>query len=152
MAEQNQNPPQSNPPTQTPVVSESPAAPPTPKPSLRSKLAVFTSRVKAKLPDPMHSSVKRLLILLAAIFVVVLLIALVYRIATERMGTKLQAPTPAPSPTETPVTTIPSVYANDQDVLRIEGDLTKLEKDLGSLEVREDNLQPPALDFEISFE
>ena len=45
----------------------------------------------------------------------------------------------------------PSVYADDPEVLKIEEDLTLLERELNQVKIKEDGIDPPKLDFDISF-
>lgn len=45
----------------------------------------------------------------------------------------------------------PSVYAQDPEVLKIEEDVNILERELNQTKIREDGINPPSLDFDISF-
>ena len=63
-------------------------------------------------------------------------------------------PTPVASFAPLPsgeVITNPSRYATDSGVIKIEGDLSGVEKELDNLQVSEVNLLPPRLDFDINF-
>jgi hypothetical protein len=45
----------------------------------------------------------------------------------------------------------PSRYATDEVVLKVETDVANLEKDLNSLEVKESDLNPPPLNWDVNF-
>jgi len=45
----------------------------------------------------------------------------------------------------------PSVYAEDPEILAIEEDVNILERELTQTKIREDGINPPSLDFDISF-
>lgn len=63
------------------------------------------------------------------------------------------APQTQPSPTPTPVTAVSPIpkspYATDSAILLIKDELKNLEKNLDSLDLKESQLLPPALDFEV---
>lgn len=58
------------------------------------------------------------------------------------------SPTPTPVPYEP---TRPSVYAQDEVVLKLEEDIDLLENELIRVSLRENDLLPPRLDFNINF-
>lgn len=57
----------------------------------------------------------------------------------------------SPTPTPTPEIFIPSKWAGDQQVLDIESSISKLEKDLEQVDLKELQLLPPVLDVEVRF-
>ena len=59
---------------------------------------------------------------------------------------------PPPSLSEEEEVIIPSIYASDSAVLKIEGSLTELETDLLETDLSEAGLNPPLLDWEVVFE
>jgi len=94
---------------------------------------------------------------MAGILVFVLMILLLLTTVIKPSAVKPDQKTPL----TTPIATIaddpkpiinPSNYANDEEVLKLETELKKLEKDLIDVDLRESSLNPPNLDMKIVFE
>ena len=98
-------------------------------------------------------TVKKLMgVVLGAMFIIII------GIVAIGLYTKLQKPQTAPTkvePSPTPPTYQtfkPSVYAKDPEVLKIEENLDILNREMDTTNLKEDNLLPPKLDFDISFQ
>lgn len=64
-------------------------------------------------------------------------------------------PTPTPVPTGSPVApeiANPSAYANDPEILDLEAKLAEFDKNLSRVELREDNIRPPTVDWDVNFQ
>jgi hypothetical protein len=90
---------------------------------------------------------------ISGVIVLILLLTLVVVTSGQRPNTK---PTPTPQPTATPtpfVETIasPSAYATDSAVLKIESDIKDIEDQLQNVDLKDNNLLPPALNLNINF-
>ena len=95
------------------------------------------------------------MIVFGGIFFAVLLILVLGAILLPFLSGKSQPasslPTPTPSLTPTPEIANPSFYATDSAILKIEEDVKKIEEELDSVDIKEKDLIPPALDWEIKF-
>ncbi len=95
---------------------------------------------------------KKIIKLFFVVFFVLILIyvgATLFNILRRRGVTQVtDDPTPTPIPYEP---TKPSVYADDAAVLKLEEDIDVLEKELARIGLRENDLIPPKLDFEVTF-
>jgi hypothetical protein len=156
---ENQNPITPTPPAPETSYSSplSPAQPTPPPIAPPSKLPRFSPLAKIKSllgkikPRPGNGlPIKRLIILLAIIFLVIIMIAIAVKLFTKKPAEVTATPTP--EPTATPEVTIPSAYADDEEVLAIEAALDYLEGELKIVNLREDELAIPLLDWEVSFE
>jgi len=133
-----------------------PETPKTPRPSPLSKIKSFFANIKIKkggespVSPTTKMSIKRLVILLTAIFFVIIMVAVAFKLLMNKPA--VVAPTPTPTPTATPEILVPSAYANDEDVLAIEAALDYLEGELKIVSLRDDELAIPLLDWEVSFE
>lgn len=97
--------------------------------------------------------------------VVILLVVLIIIFAGVMMFKNLKLPaglsggnSPTPSsaatPTPTPIVFVPpqkSIYADDPAILKLEQELNVLTREVSGTNIRENTLNPPTLDFNISF-
>lgn len=98
----------------------------------------------------------RMMVMLAGILFLVLFILLLLSVL---FGGKKQAKLPVLTPTPGPVSVTPgpnvifgaSRYATDSGVLKIESDLNGFAQQLNSTDVRQSDLTPPNIDFNINF-
>lgn len=102
------------------------------------------------------SSNKKIAILMAVFlfFVVLLVVASLYQVFSNRRGPLVvgATPTPVASQSATPAAIArPSKYATDSAVLDIEKMITELDRDMSAVDIRESQLTPPNLDYEIKF-
>lgn len=113
--------------------------------------------VKVKLPSVGGTFSKKLAKKIIRVIVGVLIITLVLFAASQavniirRDGQQPGALFPSPTgvfyePTR------PSVYAEDEQVLKMEDDLRVLDREVVSTSLKESTLNPPILDFDIDFE
>lgn len=93
--------------------------------------------------------------LIKVFFVLFFLLILIFVGATlfnifnsKKVAEVVEGPTPSPIPFKP---TKPSVYATDEDVLKLQEDIDLLEKELARVSLRENDLLPPKLDFNINF-
>ncbi len=100
----------------------------------------------------------KLLVVVLGIFVsliVLLLVAGIIKTVIDGGGRMAVVSTPAPLPSAQPQPEVeitnPSRYATGSGVLKIEGDIDTLTKDMGAVDLRENNLRVPTLDFDIKF-
>ncbi len=97
---------------------------------------------------------KKILMITAVVFLLFILLVFILALASSR---KRLAPEATPTPTPTGFTPIdgeitsPSRYASDAGVLKIEADLKSLDERMSSEKVREEDLNLPQLDFNVSF-
>jgi hypothetical protein len=88
-----------------------------------------------------------------ALLLVLLIVGLIVKSVSSRPVAKVILPTPVITSLPTPATlTNPSKYATDSAVLKLEQNLKDNETKLNSLDIKESNLYPPQLDFDIKFE
>jgi hypothetical protein len=84
-------------------------------------------------------------------FAIVLIFIAVYlfRMLKQENGS---VPTGSTSTTPVPFApSKPSVYAQDAEVLKLEEDINILERELTTVNIKEDGINPPKLDFDIKF-
>jgi hypothetical protein len=98
---------------------------------------------------------KKLLFILGGLVFALLVLVLVFGSNGAGYGLRgLQTPTPTPTgPTPTPLElpiSSPSAYATDSAVLNIEKNIDTLENSLANIDLKEENLQPPPLDWNIN--
>ncbi|MBM3205680.1 hypothetical protein FJZ41_02435 [Candidatus Shapirobacteria bacterium] len=60
-------------------------------------------------------------------------------------------PTPTPTLSTSQETLTPSLYATDAAILKIEQDVKNLDQELQGADLKENSLNPPALDWQIEF-
>ncbi len=107
---------------------------------------------KIKLPI---IEIKRTAVVVAAIiFAVSLLFTIVYFVYKKYSVQPPPVPTPTPIETPKPVEEVDesSPYAEDEDVLTIEVKIRDIEKALQRINLREDRLRVPSLDWQINFD
>lgn len=92
--------------------------------------------------------VRTFLILFFSLVLVFIAIYLFRKIKSDEISTEVPSITTTPPPFE-PFK--PSVYAQDPEVLKIEEDVNILERELNQTKIREEGINPPSLDFDISF-
>jgi hypothetical protein len=108
------------------------------------------SAVFARLTFISPRAKKVIAILLAFIVLSVLVLAFVPII--KKLLQKPVEEMPPVEPAQLTLTTRkPSRYATDEVVLKVETDVANLEKDLNSLEVKESDLNPPPLNWDVNF-
>jgi tetrahydromethanopterin S-methyltransferase subunit G len=95
---------------------------------------------------------KKLIGIVVAVVVLLIVLMIVMKVLTGSGSGILPSNTPSPSPTATPVTEVPSQYADDQDVAEIKERMEALDKELNSASFRDDRLRVPSLDWDVSFE
>ncbi len=95
---------------------------------------------------------KKLIILVSAVVIVMVAITVLLRLVSTRGGAIFPVATPSPSSTPTPIVEVPSQYADDEDVKRIEENMQKLDKELNEAQFRDDRLRIPTLDWEVEFD
>ena len=78
--------------------------------------------------------------------------------APKRPGVNIKVPQIVPTPTTPPRPTVPqfplgepSVYSTDPQILQLEGSLKTFERQLDSIDYREQDLDPPVLDMKVEF-
>ena len=95
---------------------------------------------------------KKILSILLAFILIGALVAVFVPLIKKLMQKPTQE-TPVVETSQLTLTTRkPSRYAEDEAVLKIESEVTTLEADLNSLEVKESNLNPPPLNWDVNFE
>lgn len=100
------------------------------------------------------SKYKTLILALIAFFVLLIGLGVSFSILGKRMKKAVATPIPAvttPSPTPSEEIKNPSRYATDSAVLKIQSDIEALDKDLNSVDLKENFLRPPAVQFDESF-
>lgn len=106
---------------------------------------VKTDKFKKVLPIMIFGGVLVVLILIGVTVILPLL---------SRMGTKEETPIVVTSPTAPPIEftpSEPSVYANDPAILQLEEKISVLDREIVGAQLRESTLNPPTLDFNITF-
>ena len=98
---------------------------------------------------------KKIALLVAILLLLVLLVIAgsLYQVFT-RKGSIVVKPSPTPAATETAIPqeiTRPSKYATDSAVLEIEKMVEDLDRNMSTVDIREAQLTPPNLDYEVKF-
>lgn len=114
----------------------------------QTQTAQVQTKQAAKLPEIKAS---RKIIIAVAAFLTILMLLLVVRLKGGKGKPGVFRVTPSPSPTATPVVEVPSQYADDEDVKRIQEKLRALDKDLNEAQFRDDLLRIPTLDWKVKF-
>ena len=85
-------------------------------------------------------------------FIIVLALVSVFVPLVKKLLQKKEEETPTAQTDQLTLTTRkPSRYATDEAVLKTEGDVTLFESELNSLTVKESNLNPPPLNWDVNF-
>lgn len=122
-----------------PVVDTTPAKKFDPK-------AVFAKIRTPKIP-------KKILIVGGVVIVLLLVLSVAAKTLTNRnRSEEVPTPTENATPTASPVSDIPSQYADDPDVFTIKTDIKKLDEDLDAASFRDDTLRSPTLDWAVKFD
>jgi hypothetical protein len=112
---------------------------------------VVANTPKAKLAIPKIP--KKVIIIATAALVLFITLLLVIRIIGNSTGSNVfPLGPPTSSPTPNPEVEVPSQYADDEDVKKIEEDMKNLTRDLNEARFRDDRLRVPALDWDITFD
>lgn len=98
---------------------------------------------------------RKIILIVVGVFIFLFLLLVILGVLTnmQRRNGQTDMPTPTPAQT-TPVEediVNPSRYATDAAILKIEGDIEVLDKRMGEEKVRQEDLNLPQLDFEVSF-
>jgi hypothetical protein len=92
----------------------------------------------------------------AGVVVILLVLLFISSIVNAiRLRTQQGLPSPSPRPYTTPSVeeiSAPSRYATDAGILKIKDDLGSIDRDLGSMDMKEINLSLPQIDFNIKFD
>jgi len=114
---------------------------------IRSKISEVFDRITIIPP-----TAKKILSILLAFIVVGALVAVFVPLIKKLMQKPTQETPVAETSQLTLTTRKPSRYAEDEAVLKIESEVTTFEADLNSLEIKESNLNPPPLNWDVNFE
>lgn len=94
----------------------------------------------------------KILILLVPVFFISIFLLLVTGLGGRVRNSILPTPTPVPTATPSvPEIANPSAYANDPEVLDLESKLSDFDKKLSQVELREDTIRPPTVDWDVNF-
>jgi len=104
-----------------------------------------------KLPQLSSKHKKAIITAVVSVIILLLLLVLLKALLGRRRSQPEVAVLPSPTPTPTGFIRNPSEYALDPQVLAIEENVKKLESDLIMTKLDLSELQPPNLDFGISF-
>lgn len=105
----------------------------------------------AKMPAFDKQKIKKIAIIAGVGLVVLILLSLLMRLMPKGLPILTTSPTPSATPVVIVATPIPSKYATDEAILKIEADIQGLETEMGQVELDETNLRPRPLDFNINF-
>lgn len=120
-------------------------APEVPKKDIKEKLNGIKGKFSGiKIP-------KKLIIVLVVFVVLLVLLSVVVKTVGNKRPDAPSSPTPTMSPTPTPVSELPSQYADDADVASIKTKMEELDRDLDAAVFRDDTLRVPRLDFDVDF-
>jgi hypothetical protein len=98
---------------------------------------------------PFYKKLVKVFFILFFLLILIFVAATLFNILKSKKITEAPVlPTPSPVPFEP---TKPSVYASDESVLKLEEDIDLLEKELVRVSLRDNDLLPPKLDFDINF-
>lgn len=144
------------PPTQPPVPQAKPDLAP-PENNIKNKFSEIKSRAVTKI-GPWYSNLspanKRLVTIMGVLLLIVGVLFVLALFFAPRRGPAAPTPTPVATsaPTATPAEiTNPSRYATDSGVLKIETDLKDIEAKLNQTKLKDSDLTPPSLDYNIDF-
>ncbi len=131
------------------------------KKNIESKVTPTTSKMAAKTSQAVSETTNRVgfLSILKIITLIVIIVALVL-LAIKALGYVNKGNGNGgdgnrdSTPTPTPVSYrpyVPSIYAEDKEILKLEEDINVLSREFSTTVFRETRLNPPQLDFNISF-
>lgn len=127
-------------------------------PKKTSPLSEISTKVKEKFStifgrlSYLPPTLKKILLILLVVIVVGALVAVFVPIIKKLMQ-KPEEEAPVVETSQLTLTTRkPSRYATDEAVLKFEAEVSSLEGDLNSLEVKESDLNPPPLNWDVNFE
>lgn len=98
---------------------------------------------------------RKILYAAAGIFIFLVLVLLLALTQKQTASNGVPTPTSTPTPTPTPfMPTIssPSAYATDSAVLEIENDISSIVQQLQNVDLKENDILPPAINLNINFE
>lgn len=113
--------------------------------------SVSSQSVTAKLPNFDKGKIKKIGLFAGIGIGVLILLSLLMRLMPKGLPILSPSPTPSATPAVVVATPIPSKYATDAGILKIEADIQVLETEMGQVELDETNLRPRPLDFNINF-
>ncbi len=108
-----------------------------------------------KINFSLNSKITNLIIKVCVIVLISgLVLLIIYYVYQNFMTTPAPSmePTPTPSPTNAEEVLVPSLYAEDEEVLAIEENINLIESKLQEINFRDDKLRVPSLDWNINFE
>jgi hypothetical protein len=121
---------------------------------IKEKVIFYWTKVKAFYAT-IPPRIKKMLVLAGGMFAllfILLIVGLIVKSVSNRPVTKVVLPTPVVTTLPTPEElTNPTRYATDSAVLKLEQNLKDNENRLNGLDIKESNLYPPQLDFDIKF-
>ena len=137
------------------------APPAAPKPAAGPAPAGGVSGAEAALPtdEPEKKGFNwKLYLIVGGLVFFVIAMAATAIVAPQKNISKTTRPVIVPTPTTVPRPTIPdfplgdpTAYANDPQILQLEGALKTYQRDLDTTDLREQNLDPPVLDMDVNF-
>lgn len=116
------------------------------------KILAFFKVFWDQIPPKIRKIVIIIFSVLFALIFLLMIASLVMKQTKESKPLVLPTPEIAISPFPEDVISNPSRYATDSAVLKIEENLKSIEKTLNQMDIKESKLNPPGLDFKISFE
>lgn len=121
-------------------------------------LVKLISNILPFLPHPrslIFKNLKKIILLISVLSLLGFLVYFGIKLPKALLSRKGQVNIPQETnrtPTAVPYTPyLPSVYADDPEILRLEEDVRVLENEVARVNIREVKLIPPRLDFNISF-
>jgi hypothetical protein len=121
---------------------------------IKDKAVFYWTKVKA-FYTAIPPRIKKMLYIAGGMFAflfVLLIVGVIVKSVASRPVAKVVLPTPVITALPTPEALInPTRYATDSAVLKLEQNLKDNENMLNSLDIKESNLYPPQLDFDIKF-
>lgn len=137
-------------PESLPIVTTAVVAPVSPPASGKSKLPFDPKQII----DRIKALPKKTKLLSGLVAFLLLLMILLMTTDPGRRVRNTLLPSPSPIPTETtqlPEIFDPSPYANDPEIKDIESKLSEYDKAMNAVQLREDTLRPPTLDWNVDF-
>ncbi|OGM32932.1 hypothetical protein A2803_05050 [Candidatus Woesebacteria bacterium RIFCSPHIGHO2_01_FULL_44_21] len=95
---------------------------------------------------------RKIIIAVAALVVILIILMIAMKLFGGKGTGVFPIASPSPSPRPTPEVEVPSQYADDEDVRKIQENMEALDKELNEAEFRDDRLRIPTLDWEVEFE
>jgi hypothetical protein len=137
-------------------VTQSPAVAGSPKKS--NNLSELLTRLKSSFSGLFDrltfipSTAKKVLLIALALVVIGVLMAILIPVIRKFMQRPVEETPVVDTAQLTLSTRKSSRYATDEGVLKIESDVSSLEEEMNSLEVKESSLNPPPLNWGVNFE